>query len=55
MCGWVGGGASLARTATELSTTPRPRERGGASQMGWRERGRVREAGTGQGVVEWRW
>lgn len=32
--GLVGWGASLARTATELPTTPRPRGRGGASQMG---------------------
>ena len=38
VCVWGGGdggrGASLAKAATELSTTPRPREHGGASQMG---------------------
>lgn len=40
MCGWLGRGASLVRTATELSTTPPwPRERGGPSQMGQREGG----------------
>lgn len=46
----------LARTATELSTTPRPRERGGARQMGLREgrREEVRGSWYGWGVVEQR-
>lgn len=49
MHGWEW--ASLERTATELFATPRPREHGEASQMGWKEerRERGRDGGREEG------